>query len=176
MVNEKKITYLAEKSKTKRSTVSSQTFVNLEQVSLKPQLQTHHCLTTWLQIWYHGEYPKCRRLRTAELLIRRPPRGNGVINFSLFHSKKAGSQTESQISRKNYQCHYNRLSSAFLNTDNSRRCGEEACASSFSTCHNNNLQRSRHRFFAVAKFSFSLFEIIFAWCMLCCCCYPDVVR
>ena len=27
---------------------------DLEQVTLKPQLQAHHCLTTWLQIWYHS--------------------------------------------------------------------------------------------------------------------------
>ena len=26
---------------------------DLEQVTLKPQLQVHHYLTTWLQIWYH---------------------------------------------------------------------------------------------------------------------------
>ena len=29
------------------------------------------------------KYPKGRRLRKAEVLIRRPPRGNGEINFSL---------------------------------------------------------------------------------------------
>ena len=27
---------------------------DLEQVTLKPQLQVHHYLTTWLQIWYHS--------------------------------------------------------------------------------------------------------------------------
>ena len=25
-----------------------------EQVTLKPQLQVDHCLTTWLEIWYHS--------------------------------------------------------------------------------------------------------------------------
>ena len=29
-------------------------YCDLEQVTLKPQLQAHHCLTTWLQIWYHS--------------------------------------------------------------------------------------------------------------------------
>ena len=27
---------------------------DLEQVTLKPQLQVHYYLTTWLQIWYHS--------------------------------------------------------------------------------------------------------------------------
>ena len=27
---------------------------DLEQVTLKPQLQVHHCLITWLQIWYQS--------------------------------------------------------------------------------------------------------------------------
>ena len=27
---------------------------DLEQVTLKPQLQVHHYLTTWLQIWYYS--------------------------------------------------------------------------------------------------------------------------
>ena len=26
----------------------------LEQVTLKPQLQVHHCLNIWLQIWYYS--------------------------------------------------------------------------------------------------------------------------
>ena len=29
-------------------------FGDLEQVTLKPRLQVDHCLTTWLQIWYHS--------------------------------------------------------------------------------------------------------------------------
>ena len=29
-------------------------FCDLEQVTLKRQLQVHHYLTTWLQIWYHS--------------------------------------------------------------------------------------------------------------------------
>ena len=64
---------------------------DLEQVTLKPQLQVHHYLTTWLQIWYHSllwgdSIRKGRRLRKAELLIGRPPRGNGEIKFSLLLS------------------------------------------------------------------------------------------
>ena len=36
---------------------------DLEQVTLKPpQLQAHHCLTTWLQIWYHSLLSGDRRL------------------------------------------------------------------------------------------------------------------
>ena len=50
----KKITHLAEQSKTKRATVSKKDLCDLEQVTLKPQLQVHHYLTTWLQIWYHS--------------------------------------------------------------------------------------------------------------------------
>ena len=26
---------------------------DIEQITLKPQLQADHCLATWLQIWYH---------------------------------------------------------------------------------------------------------------------------
>ena len=64
----------------KKSNGEQSDLCDLEQVTLKPQLQVHHYLTTWLQKWYHS-YPKGRRPRKAKLLIRRPPRGNGEINF-----------------------------------------------------------------------------------------------
>ena len=49
-----KITHLAEKNKNKKSNGEQSVLCDLEQVTLKPQLQVHHCLTTWLQIWYHS--------------------------------------------------------------------------------------------------------------------------
>ena len=42
------------KAKTKRATGEQSDLCDLEQIALKPQLQAHHCLTTWLQIWYHS--------------------------------------------------------------------------------------------------------------------------
>ena len=39
--------------KNKKSNSEQSDLCDLEQVTLKPQLQAHHCLTTWLQIWYH---------------------------------------------------------------------------------------------------------------------------
>ena len=76
------------KKQNKKSNVEQSDLCDLEQVTLKPQLQVHHYLTTWLQIWYHSllrgdSIRKRRRLRKAELLIRRPPRGIGEINFLL---------------------------------------------------------------------------------------------
>ena len=38
----------------KKSNGKQSGLCDLEQVTLKPQLQAHHCLTTWLQIWYHS--------------------------------------------------------------------------------------------------------------------------
>ena len=38
----------------KKSNGKQSDLCDLEQVTLKPQLQVHHYLTTWLQIWYHG--------------------------------------------------------------------------------------------------------------------------
>ena len=38
----------------KKSNGDQSDLCDLEQVTLKPQLQAHHCLTTWLQIWYHS--------------------------------------------------------------------------------------------------------------------------
>ena len=38
----------------KKSNGEQSGLCDLEQVTLKPQLQVHHYLTTWLQIWYHS--------------------------------------------------------------------------------------------------------------------------
>ena len=38
----------------KKSNGEKSDLCDLEQVTLKPQLQIHHYLTTWLQIWYHS--------------------------------------------------------------------------------------------------------------------------
>ena len=38
----------------KKSNGENSDLCDLKQVILKPQLQAHHCLTTWLQIWYHS--------------------------------------------------------------------------------------------------------------------------
>ena len=38
----------------KKSNGEQSDLYDLEQVTLKPQLQAHHCLTTWLQIWFHS--------------------------------------------------------------------------------------------------------------------------
>ena len=86
----RKVPHLAEKNETKKSNGEQSDLCDLEQVTLKPLLQVHHCLTTWLQIWYHSllleMISEKDRLRKAELLIRSPPRGIGEINFlSFFH-------------------------------------------------------------------------------------------
>ena len=54
MVSDKRIKHLTEKNNTKKSNGEQSDFCDLEQVTLKPQLQAHHCLITWLQIWYHS--------------------------------------------------------------------------------------------------------------------------
>ena len=55
MVSDKKNNAFGGEKQNKRATVSSQTdLCDLEQVTLKPQLQAHYYLTTWLQIWYHS--------------------------------------------------------------------------------------------------------------------------
>ena len=38
----------------KKSNGEQSDLCDLEQVTLKPQLQVYHYLTTWLQIWYHS--------------------------------------------------------------------------------------------------------------------------
>ena len=38
----------------KKINVEQSDLCDFEQVTLKPQLQAHHCLITWLQIWYHS--------------------------------------------------------------------------------------------------------------------------
>ena len=54
--HKQKITHLPEKSKKigKKSKGEQSGLCDLEQVTLKPQLQVHHYLTTWLRIWYHS--------------------------------------------------------------------------------------------------------------------------
>ena len=42
------------KAKTKKDNGEHSDLCDLEQVTLKPKLQVHHCLTIWLQIWYHS--------------------------------------------------------------------------------------------------------------------------
>ena len=53
MVNDKNNAYGVEKHN-KKSNGEQSDLCDLEQVTLKPQLQVHHYLTTWLQIWYHS--------------------------------------------------------------------------------------------------------------------------
>ena len=43
-----------EEKQNKKSNGEQSDLCDLEQVTLKPQLQVHHCLTTWLQTWYHS--------------------------------------------------------------------------------------------------------------------------
>ena len=38
----------------KKSNGEQSDLCDLEQVTLKPQRQAHHCLTIWLQIWYRS--------------------------------------------------------------------------------------------------------------------------
>ena len=53
-----KTMHMADGGKNRRATLSRQMLrvqiCDLEQVTLKPQLQAYHCLTIWLQIWYHS--------------------------------------------------------------------------------------------------------------------------
>ena len=46
-------TYGGEKQN-KKSNGEQSDLCDLEQVTLKPQLQVNHHLTTWLQIWHHS--------------------------------------------------------------------------------------------------------------------------
>ena len=43
-----------ERSKKKKSNGEQSDLCDHEQVTFKPQLQADHCLTTWLQLWYHS--------------------------------------------------------------------------------------------------------------------------
>ena len=43
-----------EEKRNEKSNVEQSDLCDLEQVTLKPQLQIHHYLTIWLQIWYHS--------------------------------------------------------------------------------------------------------------------------
>ena len=87
MAMTKKITHLAEKGENKKSTVEQSDLCDLEQVTLKPQLQVHHYLSIWLQIWYHSllmgdSFRKGADLEEEEVRIRRPPRGTGELSSS----------------------------------------------------------------------------------------------
>ena len=58
----------------KKSNGEQSDLCDLEQVTLKPQYQADHCLTTCLQIWYSSLLGNNSRKgeKQAELLIRRP--------------------------------------------------------------------------------------------------------
>ena len=53
MVNDEKNNALGG-GKHEKSNGEQSDFCDHEQVTLKPQFQTDHCLTTWLEIWYHS--------------------------------------------------------------------------------------------------------------------------
>ena len=53
MVSDKNNAFGGEKQNKKGNSEQSD-LCDLEQVTLKPQLQVQHCLTIWLQIWYHS--------------------------------------------------------------------------------------------------------------------------
>ena len=76
---------MAEKGKNKKSNDAQSDFCDLEQVTLKQQLETKPTIAWPFGCKYDtiSCYPKGRRLRKAELLIRRPPRGTGEIIFLL---------------------------------------------------------------------------------------------
>ena len=87
----RKTTHLAEKSKIKKSNGEQSDLCDPEKVTLKPQLQVHHCLTTWLQIWYHSllwgdSIRKGADLEKQNCLFGVHTRGIGEINFLLLHS------------------------------------------------------------------------------------------
>ena len=74
-----KVTHLAEKSKIKRATLSSQTYETLAshfEITASGRSLLDHLtanVVPWLAMG--RKYPKGCRLRKAEQLIRRPPRG-----------------------------------------------------------------------------------------------------
>ena len=53
MVNDKSHAFSGEKQN-KKSNGEQSDLCDLEKVTLKPQLQVHRYLTTWLRIWYHS--------------------------------------------------------------------------------------------------------------------------
>ena len=76
-----------EKSENKKNNGEQSDLCDLEQVTLKPQLQVHHCLAIFL-LWYHSllwgdSIRKRHQFRRTELRIRRPTRGIGDRNFFL---------------------------------------------------------------------------------------------
>ena len=66
----------------KKSNGEQSDLCDLEQVTLKPQLQFYPYLTIWLKIWYHS-IRKGADLEKQNSFIRRPLRGIGEINFLL---------------------------------------------------------------------------------------------
>ena len=54
MVSDKKNNAFGGEKQNKKSNGEQSDIRELEQVTSKSQLQTDHCLTTWLQIWYHS--------------------------------------------------------------------------------------------------------------------------
>ena len=57
----------------KKSKAEQSDLCNPEQLTLEPQVQTHHCLNIWPQVWCHSA-----DLEEQNCLFRR----NGKINFS----------------------------------------------------------------------------------------------
>ena len=53
MVNDTKNNAFGGEKQNKKSNGEQSDLCDLEQVTLKPQFQVHHYLTTWLRIWYH---------------------------------------------------------------------------------------------------------------------------
>ena len=80
-----KNTAFGKEKQNKKSNFEQSDRGDLEQVSLKPQLQVHHYLSIWLQIWYHsllrGDSIRKGVDLETELFIRCPPRGSREINF-----------------------------------------------------------------------------------------------
>ena len=79
---------MAAKTGNKKSNGEQSDLCDLEQVTLKPQLQAHQCLTTWRQKWYHSllwgdSIRNGADLEKQKLLIRRPHCSSGEINLYL---------------------------------------------------------------------------------------------
>ena len=65
----------------KKSNGEQSDLCNLEQVTLKPELQVSHYLTTWLQIWYHGLLWRGSFREGADLEEQIWNSGNNVNSF-----------------------------------------------------------------------------------------------
>ena len=90
----------------KKSNSEQSDLCDLEQVTLKPQLQVHHYLTTWLQIWYHSllwgdSIRKGADLEKQKCLFGVHPAVMGKLtSLSLSIRVTAGSFTQSRNVRK----------------------------------------------------------------------------